>query len=178
MLHLNMELKKINTYKKDLVSFFNTEWFQIIFFTSLSISAPLFIKSPQLLVGSVVNLCLYISANKLGFKKSLSVILLPSLVAYSSNILFKGATPFILYFIPIIFVGNGIYVLLNRYIENKFLSVFISSICKSLLLYISAVVFVNEIGLPSIFLTSMGVIQLFTGLIGGYIGSILIRDNN
>jgi hypothetical protein len=171
-----MTLKKINL-TNNLVSVLRTDWFQIIFFTILSISAPLFIKSPQILVGSIVNLVLFLSVNRLDFKKTLPSVLLPSLIAYSSNILFKGATPFILYFIPIIFIGNGIYALLNRYIKNKFLSVFLSSLSKTLLLYISAVVFVNEIGLPSIFLTNMGIMQFFTGLIGGYVGVLLIRKN-
>ena len=175
MLHYSVELKKINSYVKDFYLLLNTEWFQIVLLTSLSISAPLFIKSPQLLVGSIVNFVLFFSANRFGFKKTLPSILLPSLMAYSSNVLFKGATPFILYFIPIIFLGNSIYVLLNTYIDNKFLSVFLSSISKSLLLYVSAVVLVNEIGLPSIFLTSMGVMQLFTGLIGGYIGLLMYK---
>ena len=174
MLHFAMQLKT-TVFKKDIISIINTEASRITILTVIAISAPLFIKSPQILVGSIVNFVLFFSANRFGFKKTLPSILLPSLIAYSSNILFKGATPFILYFIPIIFLSNSIYVLLNRYIDNKFLSVFLSSISKSLLLYVSAVVLVNEIGLPSIFLTSMGVMQLFTGLIGGYIGLLMYK---
>ena len=166
---------KTTVFKKDIISIINTETFQITILTVIAIFAPLFLKSPQILVGSIVNFVLFFSANRFGFKKTLPSILLPSLIAYSSNILFKGATPFILYFIPIIFLGNSIYVLLNTYIDNKFLSVFLSSLSKSLLLYVSAVVLVNEIGLPSIFLTSMGVMQLFTGLIGGYIGLLMYK---
>ena len=174
MLHFAMQLKT-TVFKKDIISIINTETFQITILTVIAIFAPLFLKSPQILVGSIVNFVLFFSANRFGFKKTLPSILLPSLIAYSSNILFKGATPFILYFIPIIFLGNSIYVLLNRYIDNKFLSVFLSSLSKSLLLYVSAVVLVNEVGLPSIFLTSMGVMQLFTGLIGGYIGLLMYK---
>ena len=162
-----MQLTKVKKYENSLLSILKSEWFQISLLTIISISAPLFIKSPQILVGSIVNFVLFFSAKKFGFKKTLPSILLPSLVAYSTNILFKGATYFLIYFVPIIFLGNGVYVLLSRYIDNKFLSVIISSVCKSLLLYLSAVVLVKEVGLPSIFLTSMGIIQLFTGLIGG-----------
>ncbi len=173
-----MELKKLNKYRIYLVEILSYEWFQILLLTLLSISAPLFIKTPQILVGSIVNFVLFFSANRFGFKKTLPSILLPSLMAYSTNVLFKGATPFILYFIPIIFIGNGIYVLLNQYIDSKFLSVFLSSISKSVLLYLSAVVLINEVGLPSIFLTSMGVIQLFTGLVGGLVGLLLSMNSD
>jgi hypothetical protein len=110
----------------------------------------------------------------LGFKKTLPSILLPSLIAYSSNILFKGATYFLIFFVPIIFVGNSVYVLLNQYIKNSFLSILISSVCKSILLYIFAFVFVKEVGLPSMFLSSMGITQLITAIIGGILGYISI----
>jgi hypothetical protein len=165
-----MDLKKISKSNTYLLSILKEDWFQITLLTVLSISAPLLIKSPQLLVGSIVNFVLFYSAKRFGFKKSLPSILLPSLIAYSSNILFKGATPFLLYFIPVIVVGNSVYVLLSRHIENNVFSVVLSSVCKSLFLFIFAFIFVNELGLPSIFLTSMGVMQLVTGLIGGELG--------
>jgi len=170
-----MELRKIVKYENSLISLLKMEWFQITLLTLISISAPLFIKSPQILVGSIVNFALYFSARKFDFKKTLPSILLPSLIAYSTNILLNGATYFLLYFIPIIFIGNGVYVLLNRYINNRFLSVIVSSLCKSLLLYISAIVFVNGIGLPDIFLNSMGIMQLYTGLIGGTIAILMLK---
>jgi hypothetical protein len=165
-----MELKRISTSENTLTSILKEEWIQITLLTILSISAPLLIRSPQLLVGSIVNFVLFFSAKRYGFKKSLPSILLPSLVAYSSNILFKGATPFLLYFIPVIVLGNSVYVLLGKYIKGGITSVVVSSVCKALLLYIFAFVFVNELGLPKIFLTSMGVMQLITAVIGGILG--------
>jgi hypothetical protein len=165
-----MELKKITKYDSGLLSILSTEWFQITLLTVISISAPLIIKSPQILVGTVVNFVLFVSAREFGFKKSLPSILLPSLVAYSSNILFGGATYFLIFFVPIIFLGNSIYVLLSRYIKNRLLSVFVASVCKSLLLFVFAFVFVEELGLPQIFLSSMGVMQLITGVLGGCMG--------
>jgi hypothetical protein len=169
-----MELQKLTKLDSRLTVILKKEWLQITFFTLLSISAPLFIKSPQILVGSIVNFSLFLSSKRLGFKKTLPSILLPSLIAYSSNILFKGATYFLIFFVPIIFVGNSIYVLLNQYIKNSFLSILISSVCKSILLYIFAFVFVKEVGLPSMFLSSMGITQLITAIIGGILGYISI----
>jgi len=172
-----MVLKRVKIYNNKLILFLNSELVQIFLLTMISISAPLFIKSPQILVGSIVNFVLFYSAKRYGFKKSILSIILPSLIAYSSNILFKGATPFLLYFIPVIGIGNSVYVLLNRYIKNSILSVLVASVCKSLLLFIFAFVFVNELGLPSMFLTTMGIMQLYTGLIGGGLGYILAINN-
>jgi len=47
---------------------------------------------------------------------------------------------------------------------------------KSLLLYIFAFVFVKELGLPQMFLVSMGVMQLFTALIGGITGHLFSKS--
>jgi hypothetical protein len=66
-----------------------------------------------------------------------------------------------------------VYVLLGRYINNGLLSILAGSFCKSLLLFVFAFLFVNELGLPRMFLTTMGVMQLYTGLIGGVIAHIL-----
>jgi hypothetical protein len=170
-----MILERVGKYNDKLLTVLSSEWLQITLLTVLSISAPLFLKSPQLLVGSIVNFVLFFSAKRFGFKKTLPSILLPSLIAYSSNVLFKGATYFLLFFIPIIFMGNTVYVLLNKHIKNSFLSVVVSSVCKSLLLYIFAFVFVNEVGLPELFLTNMGVMQLITGIIGGSFGVLIME---
>jgi hypothetical protein len=167
-----MELQKLTKLDNRLIEILKKEWLQITFFTLLSISAPLIIKSPQILVGSIVNFSLFLSSKRLGFKKTLPSILLPSLIAYSSNILFEGATHFLIFFVPVIFIGNSIYVLLNQYIKNSFFSILFSSVCKSVLLYIFAFVFVNEVGLPNMFLSSMGVMQLITAVIGGILGYI------
>ena len=152
------------------------EWVQITLLTVLAISAPLFIRSPQLIVGSIVNFALFLSAKKFGFRKSLAVILLPSMVVYSVNILFGGATYLLLYFLPIIFVGNAIYVLLNRYLEWGVFNVIVASFCKGFVLLVFAYVFVKDVGLPVFFLNSMGVIQLFTGVIGGGVGYVFSRS--
>ena len=147
-----------------------SELFQITLLTLLAISAPLFIKSPQLLVGSIVNFALFYSAKRFGLKKSLPIIFLPSLIAYSSNILLGGATYFLIFFVPIILLSNSIYVLLIRYVKGGIFTIFLASICKSLVLFLFAFVFVKEFGLPQLFLSSMGAMQLVTGLVGGGMG--------
>lgn len=171
-----MELKKLSKYDSGLASMLNTEWFQVTLLTVISICAPLLIKSPQILVGTIVNFVLFFSAKRFGFKKTLPSILLPSLIAYSSNILFNGATVFLIYFVPIIFVGNSIYVLLSQYLKSSIFSVILASISKSLLLYIFAFIFVKEFGLPQMFLVSMGVMQLFTALLGGVTGYFVSKS--
>jgi hypothetical protein len=44
-------------------------------------------------------------------------------------------------------------------------------------LYIFAYIFVKEVGLPQIFITNMGIMQLITGIIGGILGLLFINFN-
>ncbi|MCD4756455.1 hypothetical protein K8R20_02475 [bacterium] len=170
-------LQAIDIQSNRLVNILRKEWVQITLLTSLSIFAPMVLKSPQLLVGSVVNLVLTYSVLKLGFKKTLPSVLLPSLVAFSSSVLFGGATYFLIYFFPVIFIGNAIYILLIENLRAGFLSIVVGSVCKALLLFLFAYIFVNHFNLPRIFLSSMGYMQLVTAMIGGYVGYGISKVN-
>ena len=172
MIHLIM-LKEVEIKRSKVVNIFKKEWFQITLLTLLSISAPLIIKSPQILVGSIVNFTLTFSVLRLGFKKTLPSVIFPSLFAYGSNILFGGATFFLIYFLPIIFVGNAVYILLIKSLKLNIFNILISSFCKSIILFLFAYIFVNHFNFPSMFLSSMGYMQLITAVIGGYIGFFL-----
>lgn len=174
MIHFSM-LKRVEIYGSRLISVLKKEWVQVTLLTCLSVCAPLLLKSPQFLVGSVVNLILTFSVLKLGFKKSLPSVVLPSVVAFGSSVLFGGATFFLIYFLPVIFIGNAIYILLIKYLRAGFLSVVVGSVCKALLLFLFAYIFVNHFNLPRIFLSSMGYMQLITGIIGGYLGCSLYK---
>lgn len=164
--------------KSSTLRFLRKENVEITLLTLTAILTPLIIGSPQILVGSIVNMTLYILAKKFSFKDSLPSIILPSLVVYTSNILFNGATHFLFYFIPIILIGNSVYVILNKYIRNGFIGAVLSSACKSLLLYIFAYVLVKELDLPRILLDSMGVVQLVTGLLGGFLGNFFFSPKS
>ena len=176
MIHLGM-LKGITIYEGKLVTIFKKEWVQVTLLTFLSIFAPLILKSPQLLVGSVVNLVLTFSVLRLGFKKTLPSVVLPSLVAFSSSVLFGGATFFLIYFLPVIFLGNAIYILLIKNLSASFLSIVVGSVCKALFLFLFAYIFVNHFNLPSIFLSSMGYMQFITGVIGGSVGLVVYKKS-
>lgn len=169
-------LKGIRIYDSKLVNIFKKEWVQITLLTLLSISAPLLLKSPQLLVGTIVNLTLAFSVLRLGFKKTLPSVLLPSVVAFGGNILFGGATFFLVYFLPVIFIGNAVYILLIKNLKLGIYNVFVSSVCKTLLLFLFAYIFVNHFNLPKLFLSSMGYMQLVTAMVGGYCGCFLYKN--
>lgn len=145
---------------------------------TLSFLVPLLISKPQLLVGSTINLLITYSTLKYGFKKTVPILLTPSLVATGTGLLFGGATLFLVYLMPFIMISN---ILLSYSISKKknILGILIGIFLKVLFLYTSTYILVQTIGLPNIFLTSMGLIQIYTALIGSSIAFgifLLTRD--
>ena len=116
----------------------------------------------------------------MSFKKSLSIVLLPSVGAYLGGVLFGGATVFLLYFIPIIWIANFTYIFTAKFVSNKFKknygsNVLIASITKTAILFSSAFIMVTFFGFPAMFLTTMGLFQLYTAIIGGTISTTISK---
>lgn len=139
---------------------------------TLSFLVPLLISKPQLLVGSMINFLIVYSTLRYGFKKTLPILITPSLVATGTGLLFGGATLFLVYLTPFIIISN---ILLSYSISKKknILGIFIGIILKVLFLYSMTLILVNNFNLASIFLTSMGLTQTYTALIGSSIALIL-----
>lgn len=139
---------------------------------SISFLIPLFISGPQLLTGSIVNAFLFLSVYSFHKKQILPIVILPSIGAALNGLLFGTFTPFLLYFMPFIWIGNYILTVLfsSMIRKNSFLSsMFVSSLVKSALLFSIAYLYVGVHIVPSIFLKAMGVFQLITALLGGMI---------
>lgn len=64
-------------------------------------------QNSQLIVGSIVNTALIISAiNLKGWKKILGVVTMPSISTMLSGYVFKSASVYMVYMIPAIWIGN------------------------------------------------------------------------
>lgn len=153
---------------------------ELIILSLLSISLPIFIGHPQIVIGSLVNLMLFRAALSMEMKKALPIIFLPSIGAYLGDLLFGEATSFLIFFIPIIWLGNAIYVFAGKFVSHKMdrnlgVSVIVASALKSSFLFISAVVAVNLFGFPVMFLTAMGIFQFITAMIGGFSAFFLTK---
>lgn len=139
-----------------------------------TILIPLLISKPQLLVGSAVNAILLIHTFKYGFKKTLPLYFIPSIASLSRGLLFGGFTPFLLYLLPFIISSN----ILLGYVANtkkNILSTILGVLLKYAFLFSSTYMLVQFTNLPNIFLTSMGYIQLITGVVGGIVALGIIK---
>lgn len=140
---------------------------------------PLLFDLPQLIQGTIINLMLiYIALN---YKKMelIPAVLLPSLATTLRGTLIGTITPYLVLIMPIIWLGNLMYIFSIRYLtmkEWKALLVLLSSgIIKSLILFISTFVIVRALNLPELLLISMGIFQVFTSLLAGSIYLIAFK---
>lgn len=135
-----------------------------------SFFVPFFVQGPQFLTGTVVNTFLFLFVSQFPSKKTFPIVVLPSVAAVLNGVLFGKFTIFLLYFLPFIWMGNYILTKSFTYFSKKnsfFVSVLISSLLKFSVLFIIANIFTSMKIVPSAFLQSMGLIQLYTALIGG-----------
>jgi len=137
---------------------------------------PFSLPGPQILVGTLVNGILFYSAKKFDQKFLWAVAALPSLGALIHGVLFGKFTPFLLYFLPFIWLGNVVLIKTFRSVDGILPAKIIASAClKTLILYFSALVFFRLSIVPQFFLTSMGMVQLITALLGGTLASLVLR---
>jgi len=153
----------------------NLEVIEVISYSLIAFALPFILGHPQWLVGTIVNAFLMRCAISFRLKSALPVIIFPSLGVLCAGLLFGGYTSLLLFFIPVIWIGNLGYGLGYKYfLQNKKISRWccptIAAFFKAGILFSYALLMVFGFGFPAMFLTTMGIIQLITALSGGYIG--------
>ncbi|MBW2984890.1 hypothetical protein KY361_07245 [Candidatus Woesearchaeota archaeon] len=151
---------------------YRQELFEIILYTVVSFFLPFFVGHPQIVVGVLVNTFLITSALNVKGTKLLPVIIAPSLGALSRGILFGPFTVFLIYMIPFIWIGNSILVFAFKWLNldkklNRWVTLLIGAITKAAFLFGVAYLLVSMKILPVLFLTTMGIFQLYTAVLGG-----------
>jgi len=139
--------------------------FTLYIFSTVLIT--LLFSHQQLIVGTIVNSLLFFTAANIDKKYHLLVAIFPSIVAFIQGLLFGKLTIFLVYFLPFIWMGNYILMLAYQKINQNLLRIPVASFLKFLFLFAVANFYVNFKIVPKIFLTAMGVFQLYTALLGG-----------
>ena len=97
-------------------------------------------QNSQIIVGSIVNTALIISAiNLKGWKKILGVVTMPSISTILSGYVFKSASVYMVYMIPAIWIGNFVLIYAYKWImlekeKNYFLAAIIAIITQLLVI--------------------------------------------
>jgi hypothetical protein len=145
----------------------------------LAITAiPLFISSPQLLVGSIVNGILFVSSLKMNLRQRILLSILPSLSAIAHGVIFGGATAYLIYLAPFIWIGNFALMQTIRVASvniGNIGSTVVASMIKSFWLFGAAVLLFQFNLIPQAMVPLMGIAQLMTALIGGIGAAVIMK---
>lgn len=127
---------------------------------------PAIFSAPQLVTGTVVNALLLIASMKLSKRELLPVLILPSLGAVTHGVMFGPQTIFLYYFLPCIWLSNYLYATVFS-THGPFVRILMSSTVKYIVLLSTAQIYFRSGVVPSIFVTSMGLVQFITAVLGG-----------
>jgi hypothetical protein len=170
--------------KQDYVLGYLQENIELVLYSLICFFAPFLIGHPQIVVGVLVNAALILAALNLKDFKLLPMIMIPSLAVLSRGMIFGPFTIFLVYMIPFIWIGNAILVWSFKKFNlglkiNRWITLVIGSILKTAFLFGCAFVFFKLGILPVLFLTTMGLLQLYTAILGGIlaIGIQSIKKN-
>lgn len=135
----------------------------------LAFTIPLVISGPQILTGTIVNCLLFSSSFYLSRKNQTLVAVGPSIGALLNGLIFGTFTPYLAYFLPVIWIGNMIMMRSFAALKDKGAAtrIIVPSMLKSALLFVFAFAFFKLGMVPKIFLTAMGIFQLATAVVGG-----------
>jgi len=145
---------------------------------SLSFFVPFALGHPQWLVGTIVNVCLFLGAVYLPKRYFIALAVLPSLGVLARGVLFGSFTMFLVYFLPFIWIGNLLLVLTTKGLFSRFgyiFSAFSACVFKFLFLFIIANICFRYDVVPAFFLHSMGLNQLSTALDGGLVAFLVFK---
>jgi hypothetical protein len=150
-----------------------------ILMMSIAFFIPLIFTSPQWIIGIIINLLLFLAADKFDTKKQIPIIVLPSIAALLHGTLFGVFSLFLMYLMPFIWLGNAILVRTMVYSKLSYLyRMVLASVLKVLVLFITSYILVSLDIIPKIFLTAMGLMQLVTALAGGLLASIILNKKH
>jgi len=159
-----------------IVSISRTIHFSQILVPVAIFTIPFCLAGPQILVGTLVNALLFYSARKSDQKFLFAICAMPSLAALAHGVLFAKFTPLLLYFLPFIWLGNIVLIKTFQSVNGVLpVKVVISAIFKTLILYLSALIFFKLQIIPQLFVTSMGIVQLVTALFGGTLAFSILK---
>ncbi len=147
---------------------------ELILYSTAVFLIPLLVSHPQMLTGTLVNALLIMAALHFRGWKAAPIVILPSIGAVLGGMLFGPFTIFIVYMMPVIWIGNFVLVYLFKYLHmtmnlNYWAALGGSALAKSALLFGAAFLLVNASVIPAVFLTAMGVLQLGTAIAGGIV---------
>ena len=154
-------------------------FFEVVIYATICFTIPMFLSHPQVLVGTIINAILILSAHYLKNHEVLPAVILPSVGVVAAGALLGELTPFVIYMIPFIWLGNAsiIYMFKKYHVTHKksYSSVLASStIIKGGFLSLSVMIMVGLSVVPAALIIPFTIMQFATLILGGIVSKIVI----
>lgn len=172
MEYLNKNLYKFNYIREDI---------EIVITSMIAFFVPFLIGHPQLLVGVVINFMLIRSAYYSSLKKTIPIIILPSLAVFFRGMMFGNLTSQLIYLIPFIILGNFTLVFMSKQYFKKNKNILLNSskgIIVKVAIIFAGTLLVYVLGLvPLFFLQTMAALQIVTATValGLFYGNVKLN---
>jgi hypothetical protein len=146
-----------------------------LLFQSLRFIVPLPVFLSTLLIGTLVNACLLIAAEAIGFRAALMIGVIAPVVAYMQQLL-----PLPVFVLPVA-AGNIIYVTLFLIVLrwNRWLGIATAAVGKTLLLYSMFAWMLTWVAIPPQLATGLLFVmswpQLITTVAGGLLATVVVH---
>lgn len=134
----------------------------------------------QLIIGSIVNGCLVLTALKLkGLSRILAVVTMPSVSTVLSGFVFGNGSVYMVYMIPFIWLGNLLFVYMIKYLllgkeANYGVTVAIASAIKTFAIYTGFSLLKGIVSMPEAVMNSLSMAMSINQLITAIVGSSLV----
>ena len=137
----------------------------------LGFMLPFALGTPQIIIGILVNALIIRSALSLPSYKTLPVLFTPSIGAIAQGALFGPFNVFLILMMPFIWSGNLIllysFKAKIKHGYNYLLTLVAGSAAKAGFLFVAAYILYSASIIPAVFLTTMGIMQFTTAVLGG-----------
>lgn len=133
---------------------------------------PLVISGPQILTGSLVNAFLFLATmQKISTRSRIVIAILPSAGAVINGVLFGTFTPFLLYLMPAIWLGNMLIMHIYDMVSRRFepvSAILVGAGFKSFTIFAWSLFLFRLHIIPQTLINAMGIVQFTTAVMGGF----------
>lgn len=140
-------------------------------FQSLRFIIPIPVFLSTFLIGSLVNACLLVAVETVGFKPALVIVFVAPIIAY-----FQQLLPLPVFIIPVA-LGNAIYI--GVFSKGKrwssWLGICIATLSKMVFMYTTFSWLLTLIAIPPKLVTSLMLVMSWPQFVTGVVGGILAR---
>ena len=154
----------------------NKEGFELFGLCAIAVFAPMLVTQ-QILLGTIVNATLIVSALRVSGTKTYIIAFIPSAIAMLLGLVFGMPSHAVALMLPFIWLGNATLMFIIRKLRDAYWkAIAAAAVTKTAMLFVSSLALAYFAGLPAQVLAAFGIIQFITAMLGGALAYPIIMQ--